>query len=228
MLGLVIPTLNAEAALPTLLRSIGDAPLRIVISDGGSTDRTLALALERGVIALGAKGRGAQLARGADLCGAVETVSHYLFLHADCVLPKNWSDVVQVAIAQPNIAHYFQFDPQPVKGLTRQWLRFIVHLRCWAWKLPYGDQGLLISREMYDALGGYDRDKPLFEDVDLVERIVAKYGRGALQPLPAALQTDVSAHIRDGVWKRGWRNYKLLRAYKRGVSITELSQSYLS
>ena len=37
-------------------------------------------------------------------------------------------------------------------------------------RLPYGDQGLLIPKRLYDEIGGY-RPLPLMEDVDLVRRL---------------------------------------------------------
>ena len=46
-------------------------------------------------------------------------------------------------------------------------------LRCRLFALPYGDQGLLIHRSLYDALGGF-RPLPMMEDVDLVRRIGRK------------------------------------------------------
>jgi hypothetical protein len=46
--------------------------------------------------------------------------------------------------------------------------------------LPYGDQGLLIPRRLYQKLGGY-RALVRMEDVDLVRRI----GRGRLVTLRA-------------------------------------------
>jgi len=224
MLAVIIPTLNAESCLPSLLPELKD--VRLVISDGGSTDETLAQGLSSGaVIARGRPGRGAQMVRGADLAGAADSVQAYLFLHADCQLLPGWQKAVEAALETPNTAWYFRYQPNG-KGFGVMWLRFIVWLRGWAWKLPYGDQGLIIPREMYDAVGGYDSEKPLFEDVDIIDRIKTKYGRRALQKLPIALNTDISDHLRQGVWTRGWRNYKLLKAYRRGESVTELLRRY--
>ncbi len=225
MLAVIIPTLNAQNCLPSLLPDLGQ--VRLVISDGGSTDMTLAQALDAGaVIARGRAGRGEQMARGAELAGAADRVSAYLFLHADCHLLPGWQVVIERALQTPTTAWYFRYQPEKTgRGVT--WLRFIVWLRGWAWRLPYGDQGLLIPRDMYEALGGYDRDKPLFEDVDIVDRIKAKYGRRALQKLPIALVTDISDHVSQGVWTRGWRNYKLLKAYRRGEPVAELLKRYI-
>ena len=224
MLAVIIPTLNAETCVAPLLAQTGEQ--RVVISDGGSTDGTLKLALAyNAVIASGNPSRGAQLARGTELAGAVNSVTAYLFLHADCRLLPGWQAVVDTALQQENTAWFFKYRPETT-GLSGLWLRFIVGLRSWAWRLPYGDQGLLIPRAMYEALGGYDRDKPLFEDVDIVDRIKAQFGRDGLKPLPLGLKTDVSCHLDEGIWTRGWRNYKLLRAYRRGTPIDELLRRY--
>ena len=225
MLAVIIPTLNAEHCLPTLLPELGN--VRVVISDGGSSDATLKTALAAGaVIARGCPGRGEQLARGAELAGAVDSIEAYLFLHADCDLLPGWERVVETALQAPETAWYFRYQPN-AKGLAVVWLRFIVWLRGWAWALPYGDQGLLVPREIYDAIGGYDREKPLFEDVDIIDRIKSQYGRQALQKLPMALNTDISDHARQGIWTRGWRNFKLLRDYRRGVPAADLLRRYI-
>lgn len=200
--------------------------VRLVISDGGSTDATLAIALASGaVISRGSAGRGAQMARGADLAGAVDSVRGYLFLHADCTLLPGWKAAVEIALETPETAWYFRYQPDG-KGRSVTWLRFIVWLRGWAWRLPYGDQGLLIPPDMYETLGGYDRDKPLFEDVDIVDRIKAQFGRRALRKLPIALKTDISDHLRQGIWARGRRNFGLLKAYRRGAPVDELLKKY--
>ena len=60
-------------------------------------------------------------------------------------------------------------------------LERLVAWRCRVLALPYGDQGLLIARALYDAVGGY-RPLPLMEDVDLVRRL----GRRRLAALPIA------------------------------------------
>ena len=132
---------------------------------------------------------------------------------------------MEKASRNSDTAWFFGYAPEG-KGANIIWLRFIVWLRCWAWRLPYGDQGLLIPREMYEALGGYDRDKVLFEDVDIVDRIKQQFGRKALDKLPVGLKTDISDHHEQGVWTRGWRNYNLLKAYRRGEPLEDIVRRY--
>lgn len=185
-------------------------------------DETLQIALSRNVsVALGAKGRGAQLRLGAHLaCLSGTPEDWFLFLHADSQLPENWSEIVERAMAEGN-PRYFRFRADQ-SGPKARLMDRLVALRCRALGLPYGDQGLLISRQLYEEIGGY-RDMDLFEDVDIVERIkqVAR-----LRPLPLALTTDVSAHWQDGLWRRGLRNLGLLWRYKRGTPVAELLKAY--
>ncbi len=88
----VIPTLNAAASLPATLAAFAPAAFdgfirELIVSDGGSTDATLAIAEEAGARVVGGKaGRGLQLARGA----AAARGAWLLFLHADTTLGEGW------------------------------------------------------------------------------------------------------------------------------------------
>lgn len=220
MLIIIIPTFQAEQCLERLLPQLSGQ--RVIVSDGGSSDDTLAHAARAGAsLALGASGRGAQLKLGAELAAMSGHVDDwFLFLHADSQLAEGWRDIVGDAmiIGGPR---YFQFKAD-ASGLKSQFMNRMVALRCWALGLPYGDQGLLISRRLYERVGGHAK-MALFEDVDLVERVRKVE---ALRPLPATLTTDVSKHWQDGLWRRGVRNLGLLWRYKRGAAVSELLKTY--
>lgn len=220
MLIIIIPTFQAEPGLVRLMSQLDD--VRVVVSDGGSSDGTIFAALRGGaVIAQGASGRGAQLKLGAKLAAlSGDADDWYLFLHADSQLPDNWQAVVNAATTQGD-PRYFRFRADAT-GPRAMVMNGMVALRCWAWGLPYGDQGLLISRTLYASVGGHKK-MALFEDVDLVERIKKV---ASLRPLPLALTTDVSKYWRDGLWRRGCRNLGLLRQYKRGASVAALLVAY--
>jgi len=222
-LSIVIPTLNAQDSLPELLSQV--AGYRVVVSDGGSTDATLETALTFGAcLALGTPGRGQQLARGAELAvkGHPKTL-WLLFVHADTKLPVDWeSQVAEHMAAHPDKAAYFRFGGEGPR-LQLSLMRLLIWLRETFWYLPYGDQGLLMSASLYQEIGGY-LDMSIFEDVDIATRI--KRAVGPMRRLPAAIYTDLSAYHRDGFWRRGWRNIKLLYAYRRGVSVEDLLRRY--
>ncbi|MGB3455249.1 MAG: hypothetical protein WBG08_12035 [Litorimonas sp.] len=217
---IVVPTYDAAAPLRGLLSQL--AGERVIVSDGGSGDGTRCLAVAGGaVLAVGAKGRGGQLRLGAKhaiLMGGSD--DWFLFVHADSTLPEGWRAAVDRAIAEGD-PRYFRFHADAT-GVAARFMDAMVGLRCRALGLPYGDQGLLISRALYQQLGGY-ADMVLFEDVDMVER-VRRVAR--LRPLPVAMTTDVSRHRRDGLWRRGLRNLRLLWRYKRGADLDALLKAY--
>ena len=74
--------------------------------------------------------------------------------------------------------------------------------------MPYGDQGLLVHRSLYDEVGGY-RPIPLMEDVDLVRRIRKR----RLVALDAEIITSAERYRRDGWWRRSARNLFCLALY---------------
>ena len=87
-LSVIIPTLNAEAPLRRSLPSLASLSAlsmmrEVIFADGGSSDRTAAIAEEAGaVVVRAARGRGTQLAAGAERANG----AWLLFLHADTAL----------------------------------------------------------------------------------------------------------------------------------------------
>lgn len=210
-LSVVIPARNAAATLPATLAALDRLAAEIVVVDGASADATAATAAAAGArVIAAAPNRGAQCAAGAAAaCGA-----WLLFLHADTRLGPGAAAAIAAFMAAPAAASragYFAFaldDPAPqARRLER-----LVAWRCRVFGLPYGDQGLLIARGFYTALGGH-RPLPLMEDVDLVRRI----GRSRLRALPAAAVTSAARWRREGWWRRSARNLGCLALYFAGV-----------
>lgn len=202
MLSIVVPTLNAGRHLPALLTDLAGiaVPHEVVVADGGSSDGTQRIAVAFGVRLLeGPAGRGRQLKAGAQAARG----NWLLFLHADTRLSPGWSDVVATYMAEPANTYragYFLFRLDDASDDARR-IERLVDWRCEVLGLPYGDQGLLISHEFYDFLGGF-KPVPLMEDVDLARRIGSK----RLVPLDADAITSAERYRRDGWWARPIRN----------------------
>ncbi len=164
----VVPTLNEERTLEACLRSIGGRPeIEVVVSDGESVDGTVRIAEGLGaIVAVGESGRGPQLNRGA----AVATAERLLFVHADCRLPARWYDEMMSALEDETTAlACFRLHTEPAVGETgsvvsRVWLKTL-DLRARGFRLPYGDQGFGVRRELFDRVGGFP-DIPLMEDLE--------------------------------------------------------------
>ena len=84
--------------------------------------------------------------------------------------------------------------------------------RCRVLALPYGDQGLLIARSLYDEVGGFAAI-PLMEDVDLVRRL----GRRRLAPIAVSLYSSARRYRDEGYIRRPLRNLFCLSLYFAGV-----------
>ncbi len=224
-LSVIIPTLNAAASLRRSLPSLASfsalSMLReVIFADGGSTDTTARIAEESGAqLVSSRRGRGDQLAAGA----AHATGDWLLFMHADTVLDPDWEKAVHAFMDDPDNANrigYFRFRLDDASPSAR-WIEAVVAMRCRLLRLPYGDQGMLISRALYHRLGGF-RPIPLMEDVDFIRR--AGWRRMAM--LGTQATTSAQRYQRDGYLLRPIRNLFCLTLYFLGVSPRAIAKLY--
>jgi rSAM/selenodomain-associated transferase 2 len=223
MISVIIPTLNAARRLPAAFLSIFDAAVdgfvsEVIVSDGGSEDATLKIAEDAGAtVIVGERGRGQQLRAGAERARK----PWLLFLHADTALERGWTEEVEAFMkGGGDSAAAFRFRLAD-SGFRPRLLESAVALRCRFFALPYGDQGLFISRKLYDAVGGF-APIPLMEDVEFVRRL----GRRRIAMLKTASVTSAERFRRDGYARRSLSNLSCLVSYYRGVPPERLAERY--
>jgi rSAM/selenodomain-associated transferase 2 len=214
MLSVVIPALDAAATLAACLGALREAD-EIIVVDGGSVDGTPAIAVAAGArLVVAERGRGAQLRRGAGAAGG----EWLLFLHADTRLGPGWREAVRAHVeADPGRPACFRFRLDHGAWQARL-VEAGVALRVRAFGLPYGDQGLLVSRALYEAAGGY-RPLPLMEDVDLIRRLPR---RPVL--LAADAVTSAERWRRDGWLRRSGRNLVCVALHRLGMSAERVAR----
>ena len=228
MISVVIPTLNAERKLTSTLAALVPAVVEgivreAIVVDGGSTDETRAIAEAAGTHVIEApRGRGSQLDAGARAARG----DWLLFLHADTVLDPGWAEEAQGFIKRVQTgrrdeaaaAFRFALDDD---GAMPRFIERLVAWRCRLFGLPYGDQGLLISRRLYRRLGGF-RPLPLMEDVDLVRRLK----RRELVMLQSRAVTSGERYRREGYLARSLRNLGCMLLYYLRVPPRVLARIY--
>jgi rSAM/selenodomain-associated transferase 2 len=228
MISVVIPTLNAEAVLAETMSSLVPAAVdglvrEVIVADGGSTDRTLEIADSAGAeLVKSETGRGAQLRAGA----ARARFPWLLFLNADTALEPGWEreaglhlDRVESGRRRMSAASFkFVLDDE---GVLPRTLETLVALRTGLLKLPYGEQGLLIPRSLYDEVGGFAA-LPSMEDIDLVRRV----GRGRMVTLNARVLTSAERYRRESIAARLVRNQVRLGLYMLGVPVPTIANLF--
>ena len=175
MISVIIPTLNAERLLPRCFDSLIGAAVsgvvrEVIAADGGSTDATLMIADAAGAhIVHSRANRGAQFVDGARMARS----DWLLFLYPETALEPGWDVEAESFLAQAEMerprAAVFRFALEEFGGEARR-AEALANLRAALFALPYGDQGLLIPKRLYQKLGGY-RALADLEDADLVRRI---------------------------------------------------------
>jgi len=227
-LAVVVPVLDEAEELPGLLDSLcrpgapEDGPDDVVIVDGGSRDGTLEVARAAGARTFEAtRGRGSQLARGAR-----ETSCDVLvFLHADMRLEPGALASVRRAFRSPDVAvagmrqvieHpgrvYRTIEAAADRRVRRGWV--------------YGDSGLCIRREVYEAVGGFRTDLPLFEDLDLSRRLRRRVDARLLED--ARLRLSPRRWERRGPVRQTIENRLLTLLWALGVHPRRLARFYPS
>jgi len=167
MLSIIIPTLNEEKNLSSLLPAIrkeGLENLEIVVADAGSTDQTLEIAKSFGCIVtdggLPAEGRnkGALKAKG-DI---------FLFLDADLKLSRGFvkNSLEEFVQKKLDIASFAIFPLKNTFYLNPLTMNLFYNFpqRLLKKIFPMGAMGIMARREVFEKVHGFDQTIKLAED----------------------------------------------------------------
>lgn len=219
-ISIIIPALNEAGTIAKTLSQLECAThLEVVVVDGGSKDDTVELARSHGAKVIQSHaGKAVQMNAGA----AAAAGDILLFLHADTLLPVEFSDQIVAALNQNGVvAGAFRLSiDSTVAGI-----RIIEHMANWRSRLlqlPYGDQALFVKKSLFEEIGGF-ADLPIMEDYILVRRLKRK---GKIILLSAAVVTSPRRWLHLGILKTWLINQLIVIAYYLGASPEQLTRLY--
>lgn len=160
----------------------------VVVVDAGCTDNTIEVVKRTKkstdknnvnlIITSATGGRGPALQKGV----SASTGDIIMFLHADCLVPLHYDRMIRNALSEPQVlASAFPFAVNrasistPVTGLSV--MEKTVNIRSEWLQLPFGDQGIALTRMELDRMGGIP-PFPILEDWDLVQKLRLRGARG--------------------------------------------------
>ncbi len=178
-ISVVVPTLDEgsviEPTLRTILERRAEADIEVIVADGGSHDRTIAIAERFGRVVSAERGKARQLNAGARAAAG----DVLFFVHADMEIPPGALAELRRVIEQEGydgggFSNVFARHNDRIKQLGRVMnlrLRDNDHARNTVF---FGDNGIFVRRAVFEALGGF-KDIPIMEDYEFSTRLRSRY-----------------------------------------------------
>ncbi len=219
-ISVIIPTINEEEYLADTIESLlGQYGLKeIIVADGGSQDKTMAIAeaFSQVKVVCSERGRASQMNAGAELAeGEI-----LFFVHADTLLPDRALEEIIQALSEPSVkagSFFLEFRENTLL------LRLIASLTRINIPLStFGDQGLWVRKEDFVKIGGYP-EIPILEDVE-IQYPLRELGHFRKLDLP--LITSGRRFVKNGILYQIWLDACILLGYLLGFSFNTLAKWY--
>jgi rSAM/selenodomain-associated transferase 2 len=220
-LTIIIPTLNEQACLGDTLLALQPARQRgheLIVVDGGSEDATMQLCTSLvDQRLLSERGRAVQMNTAA---GAASS-DVLLFLHADTKPPEDIDQLVTAALAGQLGWGRFDVRLSGQNPLLRP-IEWLMNLRSRVTGVATGDQGIFVSRDWFERVGGFP-DIALMEDIVLSKRL-----KRLARPhcLKARLISSSRRWEQQGVIRTVLKMWWLRAAFFCGVPAHYLAKQY--
>jgi len=167
-LSFIIPCLNEEKYIVETLQRLQKCRHHgheIILSDGGSKDRTIEFAkplIDQHIITSAGRAKqmnqGAKVANGNILC----------FLHADTLAPESIDEAIL------EFENKFSWGFFQIKLSGKHWqfriIEWMINNRSQISQIASGDQGIFVTRTLFNKISGFS-EMPLMEDIELSKRL---------------------------------------------------------
>ena len=221
LFSVIIPALNAENSIDKVLRVLSqynrdEEKVEIIVVDNGSSDRTLEIARQYHVKILSLPGvtistlrnEGARCARGQILA----------FLDADCIVTKNW-----IAVALPYFRDFSLgalgstvfYPPPNSTWVATTWFLDSKEIYGEARYIPSGM--VLISKRVFDEVGGFDESLISNEDCDLSHRLKQRGYKVLSDPRLSVIHLGTPQTLSQFFKREVWHGRSVFGVFLRGL-----------
>lgn len=221
-ISVIIPTFNEEANIAMLIELLknsgGDSLSEIIVSDGGSSDKTVFQAERAGAITVesNVKCRACQM----NLAAKMANGDILYFVHADTRPPESFAqDILEVVQKGADAGCYrFQFDSK----------KFLLKINSYFTRFDRmmfrgGDQTLFVTREVFDNVGGYDENFRVMEEYDFIKRVRKNY---SFKIIPKSVLVSARKYDSNSWLKVNIANFIAFMMYRCGCSQDRMIKTY--
>jgi rSAM/selenodomain-associated transferase 2 len=221
-LSVIIPTFNEsenlKKLLPFLIKNAPKTNFEIIISDGGSTDDSIAVAKSFGVTTIHSpkQGRAAQMNYGV----ALSKGDILQFIHADTLPPADFYQEVEIAISEnyPCGCFTYLFDSSSIRLRINAYFTKFNVLWCRG-----GDQAIFIAKTIFNEFKGYREDFLIMEEYDLLKKIQPKY---PFKIIKNNALVSARKYEKNGYWRVQMANLTIFNMYRLNYSQKAMVRVY--
>ncbi len=228
MISIIVPTLNEDTIIKSTLENLKmhtrDTPHEIIVSDGGSRDKTVKISKNFALTVSSEKGKAVQLNEGAKKASG----DILFFVQADALIPRGALETIELKINKQGFdgggfSNVFSEYNKRIKTMTR-----IMNFRVFTNDHPgnlifFGDNGIFCKREIFDRLGGF-KLIPIMEDYDFSKRMRDRFR--SVRILDPKLIMSSRRFVKNGFVRTCIQWILIKRLYQLGVSPYTLVKLY--
>ncbi len=215
MISVIIPCFNeaeniAETIAEIKKRDSEKLVSEIIVSDGQSTDATVAIASNARsmVVVSKIKGRAAQMNLGA----SIAKNELLYFLHADTIPPENFTNFILKAYKNNFTSASFR--------LAFDYAHWFLKVNCWFTRFDinavrFGDQSLFVTKNVFHKSGGFDENLLMMEDQEIIHRLKKQ---GKFIVMDAAVTTSARKYLDNGIYRMQAIFFRIWLLYYLGYS----------
>lgn len=210
---------NINKTIENIYKTQNNIDFEIIVSDSEQNQSTLNAITNKNIIkVVSNKGRAKQMNTGSFYANG----DILLFLHADTILSVDSLVKIEKVINSGFLAGAFDLKIDSNKFIFRI-IERVSSIRSRLTKIPYGDQGIFIKKDIFDRLGKF-KEIPLMEEVELMITLKKKNHRIFIINSP--IITSARRWKKEGIIYCTLRNWLLITLYLLGVSPNQLVKFY--